>query len=147
MKRTPLKRGKPLKASKGLKRATKPLKRNAPLKAKGGRRFKKNADPAYLAWIRTQPCAAWTMARLGGPLCPIRFQFRYCTGRVEAAHVKSRGAGGGDFGNVLPICAGEHARQHNIGIASWAASYGLTLDDLHTLAQSYATRYTEEPTR
>jgi hypothetical protein len=46
---------------------------------------------------------------------------------VDVAHVKTRGAGGGDRNNVIPLCRLHHARQHRIGIRSFAIEHGLDL--------------------
>lgn len=46
---------------------------------------------------------------------------------VEAAHVKSRGAGG-TSAHMVPLCALHHAEQHAIGIRTFGeAKYGLDL--------------------
>lgn len=50
MKRTPLKRGKPLKRSGQLRRAT-------PLKPRSRTNKRPPAESAYVRWIRTLPCA------------------------------------------------------------------------------------------
>ncbi len=56
----------------------------------------------YLEWIRTLKCLVCKDAR------------------VDAAHVKSRGAGGGDVpGNVMPLCRYHHSIQHRVGIYSF----------------------------
>lgn len=91
------------------------------------RRFAGLRAPEYLAWIRTLPCY------LSGA--------HTCLGDVEAAHVKSRGAGGEDLGNTLPLCRGGHLDQHTRGIVSWAAQYGLTVADLKRIAAQYWTKY------
>lgn len=88
-------------------------KRYAP-KASSERRLPKGAAPAYLAWIRTLPC----VVGVG------------CEGSVEAAHVKSKGAGGCDEGNTIPCCASHHFEQHTIGIRSFASKYSLNLASL-----------------
>jgi hypothetical protein len=92
--------------------ATCPCKRYAP-KVSSERRFPKGAAPAYLAWIRRLPCVVSN---------------HECEGTVEAAHVKSKGAGGCDEGNTLPLCAGHHYIQHTIGIRSFAVRYEKNLE-------------------
>lgn len=61
--------------------------------------------------------------------------------RAEAAHVRSKGAGGPDKGNTIPLCMGHHHEQHLIGIRSFEKRYGL---DLKTIAQDLAVRYDRE---
>lgn len=49
-----------------------------------------------------------------------------CSGPIEAAHVRSRGAGGGRR-DLVPLCRGHHRQQHAIGIESFAARWGVDL--------------------
>jgi len=97
VKRSPLKRKKPLRSSRRPMRARKadPSKR----------RFAANVNEAFREWIREQPCCI--------PGCLSRWK------NVECAHVKSRGAGGVDEGNAVPMCAGHHRYQHLIGIKAF----------------------------
>jgi len=45
-----------------------------------------------------------------------------CNRRAQAAHIKSRGAGGGDHAsNLCPLCWEHHMDQHNLG---WARFRG-----------------------
>lgn len=82
-------------------------------KASHARRFPKGAAPAYLAWIRTLPCTV---------------NANYCGGYpTEAAHVKSKGAGGADEGNTIPLCSWHHLEQHNEGIRTFATRHNLNL--------------------
>lgn len=46
----------------------------------------------------------------------------------EPAHVRSRGAGGQDFANVVSMCTPHHREQHDSGIQSFQARYGLDLE-------------------
>lgn len=97
MKRTPLTRKTRLKAKTKLK-----ARRIA-------KRFAARRDPAYADWIRQMVCLV-------------------CCGRpAEAAHVRSRGAGGDDRGNLVPLCHQHHAEQHRIGIRSFADRYDINL--------------------
>jgi hypothetical protein len=123
-----MKRTTPLRRSSPLPRGETPIKkRNA---KRGGSRFPKRRDPAYCAWIRTLPCllrevltADWRPA---------------CAGRVECAHVQSRGAGGDDVANTVPLCTHHHRRQHCLGIRGFQGLYGLRLAAIATrLANSY----------
>ncbi len=47
--------------------------------------------------------------------------------RSDPAHVKSRGAGGHDRGNTVPLCHGHHALQHSHGIGAFQAGYAIDL--------------------
>ena len=49
-----------------------------------------------------------------------------CEGAVEAAHVRSRGAGG-DRRDLIPLCSRHHREQHACGIKTFSARYGLDL--------------------
>lgn len=146
MKRTPLKKiskkrlaklgGKtPFSTISGVR---KPLKRSTKrIVVKGRRRFPKGEDREYLAWIRTLLCAA---GREGRPLlsCSIT---AIAFGGSEAAHVRSKGAGGHDKGNTVPLCSAHHREQHTIGIRSFCHKYSV---DLKQLATDYASRYERE---
>lgn len=46
----------------------------------------------------------------------------------EPAHVRSRGAGGKDRGNVWPGCSLHHRLQHDLGIATFEDRYGVSLE-------------------
>ena len=120
MKRTPLERSTPLARTGRLPRRTRIKARNAKRK---GSRFPKRRDPAYCAWIRTLPCTADTA---------------WCSGRIECAHVVSRGAGGDDRGNTVPLCLRHHREQHSIGIRSFEQSFRF---DLAAIAADLAGRY------
>jgi len=92
-------------------------------KKRGGHMFPKNVDELYRAWIRGRQCLIAGRAPLWVSL------HNRCEGRVQVAHVKSRGAGGADHQNVLPLCALHHHEQHAIGKMSFEARYGLNLRD------------------
>lgn len=100
LRRTPLRPGRP-------------PTRGTPLRTRSGpsKRFAQRRDPAYCARIRTHPCL------IGAS----------CSGRIECAHVVSRGAGGDDRGNTVPLCTRHHREQHRIGVTSFARRYGLDL--------------------
>jgi hypothetical protein len=123
-RRTPLKRGKPP------QRKTRVKARNA---KRGGSRFPKRRDPAYREWIRSLPCAA------RDALAPYLPTLSRCYGIIECTHVKSRGAGGDDFGNCIPLCTGHHRHQHDWGIMAFANYYKL---DLAAIARNLGERYT-----
>jgi len=88
-----------------------------------GHAFPKNVDESYREWIRGRQCLIAGRAPLWVSL------HNRCEGRVQVAHVRSRGAGGADHENVLPLCALHHHEQHTIGKLSFEARYGLALRD------------------
>lgn len=104
-RKKPLPRGKPPKRSKLVRRVVQRIKN------KGKSRFPKRRCPELLSWIRGLPCA------IGGDFIGT------CAGRTEAAHLKSRGAGGDDRNNVLNLCTAHHREQHSIGWESFATKY------------------------
>src|SRR5438132_5124150 len=88
------------------------------------KRFAARRDPACQAWIRAQPCRVnqrmivdWRQGKFGD---------HTCWGPVQVCHVKSRGAGGSDHRNVVPLCAGAHDEQGR-GIKSFERHWGLDL--------------------
>ena len=85
-------------------------------------RFPKRRDPKYLAWIRLQPCFI-------------------CGDVAEPAHVRSRGAGGDDFANVVPLSHTLHMQLHTVGIRTFERRYKT---DLAQVAAAYAEAYTRE---
>lgn len=100
-RRTPLRRGSPLRRRTWI-RAVNPERRAARYAdAYGGR-----GDA-----VRARPC-----------LCA----GRGCWGPMEAAHVVSRGAGGGAR-DLVPLCRGHHREQHSRGVRTFAEDYGLDL--------------------
>lgn len=86
-------------------------------------RFPKRRDPAYLILIRSAACVL-AVRDPGG-----------CCGHVEASHIRSRGAGGFDVANTVPLCHAHHAQQHAIGAKSFAVKHGV---DLELMARAYA---------
>ena len=113
-----------------------PLKRKTALKARGKSRFPKRRAPKYVAWIRKQSCS------MLGKI--VNNYYHVCLGPVEAAHLKSRGAGGGDRENCLSLCSFSHGTQHTIGLKSWAALYRMTVEDLKAIARALDARYRRE---
>lgn len=49
-----------------------------------------------------------------------------CGGKMEAAHAKSRGAGG-DRRHLVPLCSLAHREQHDRGVATFQQKYGVNL--------------------
>lgn len=85
------------------------------------KRFHRLRDPLYVSWVRGQHCVVQGCHRPGEPM-----------------HVRSRGAGGEDRGNVVPCCRRHHDEAHVIGHLSFAKRYQL---DLQKLAGRYLRLY------
>ena len=83
------------------------------------KRFKHRRNPEYTDWIRSLPCLL-------------------CGGTAEVAHVRSRGAGGDDIGNTVPLCHAHHRQQHQVGIKSFQLQWGV---DLQAHANWYADQW------
>jgi hypothetical protein len=107
MKRTPLKRKTPLRATKPsrlsyTRKTTEQKQRRAiRYEANGELAFPRPmryVDEPYLEWIRVQTCIL--KGRAG----------HSCYGPIAPCHVKTRGSGGGDE-QVFPGCATAHAEQ------------------------------------
>src|SRR5690242_11779306 len=92
-----------------LLRQRRSLQRRArPKSRKVSKRFAALRDKSYVSWIATLPCIA-----LGDG----------CNGPVQVCHLKSRGAGGADYGNTFPACFRHHTLQHAAGIKTWASAW------------------------
>lgn len=48
-------------------------------------------------------------------------------GPSDAAHVKSRGSGGGYRDNLVPLCREHHTEQHQIGIDTFQMKYNIDM--------------------
>lgn len=94
------------------RKLAKPIVRRVRPKAKGRPRFKKGRDPAFIAWLHTQPCCVTTEAHHGP---------------IQACHVTTRGAGGKDIGNAVSMCALHHARQGWMGIRTFEERTGINM--------------------
>ena len=96
-----------MKRSKPLQRRTRVKARNA---KRGGHRFPKTVDEDFRAWVRTQPCCVTGL--LG----------------VHAAHVRSRGAGGADRENLVPLVPELHRElDHQLGRDDFEKKYKVNL--------------------
>lgn len=113
-----MKRKSPLpKRKKPLARKT-PLKRTKPLRHTPGKptRFagrRDDTDQAYGKWVRGRSCLLGASGR--------------CYGPVEADHVKTRGSGGTDLGNLINLCTLHHTQRHTMGRHSFEKKYGVDL--------------------
>ena len=91
-----------------LRRGTSQLKRTGRIKQ---RIPPDRGNPTYRAFIREFPC-----------------EVAMCQGwPTDCAHVRSRGAGGKDEGNTIPLCRAHHQQQHTVGVVTFAARHGLNL--------------------
>ena len=101
------------------------MKRTAPIRRnRHGSRFKNYKPlPDYRAFILSRPCTI-RGCTIRGPMA-----------RITVAHVKTRGAGGQDKGNIIPLCLAHHQYQHTIGIKSFQEEYHI---DLYARAERWA---------
>ena len=86
-------------------------------------------NETYRRCIRALPCV------LLGKRVRIRdhpeaWETHECFGAVQACHVKTRGAGGGDVGNLYPGCVRAHGSQHFIGIRSFQERWQINLTEI-----------------
>lgn len=123
MKRTPLIRKSPLKAKT-------PLKREKGVKRVNRKRREERFKIAFgdkLSWVQSLPCAVDSSeCKYARRLSASENEGAYYS---EAAHTKSRGAGGTSK-HLIPLCTRHHLEQHGLGIKTFAAKYGLALHDL-----------------
>lgn len=92
----------------------------------GGALFPKLVDQAYREWVRRQPCLLSSLQ---------------CWGVIQVCHVKSRGSGGADHGNVVPMCVLHHDVQGRAGIKGFERTYRV---DLRMAAAHYYEQYISE---
>ena len=85
---------------------------------------RRDAPDGFLDWVRGQSC--FTCDR---------------SGPSDVAHVRSRGAGGRDLGNVIPLCRECHAVQHAWGWGAILMGYWLRMDAPIREAQRLATEW------
>ena len=89
----------------------------------GIQRAPERVFPAHRAFVKRHSCAV--------PGCS--------DGPIDFAHVKSRGAGGGDWFGV-PLCRTHHQTQHSMGIETFQRKYGF---DLYAMAAEFVRRTTD----
>ena len=117
---------------KPLPRSRKRLARRTRPQSKGKSRFKVSgkADREYRTWIRRQVCAI--------PATDT-WMPNFSLGAVmHVCHVRSRGAGGTDRANLVPMCATHHAEQHIMGIRTFEKRHSVNLKQM---AAEYQVRY------
>ena len=105
------------------------FQKNGPrTKKSGGALFPENVDETRRTFIRAQWCVLRNRCSLTD-LWPGRHigQFHYCTSPVRACHLKSRGAGGKDAGNMWPGCDAAHDEQHRLGIPKFQKRWVVNL--------------------
>jgi hypothetical protein len=107
----------------------------------GGHLFYKGVLPEYRKYVRALPCLLrdgafmWTP---GAALPSTQVSHVMRLAFSDAAHVRSRGAGGNDEANLVPLCRDHHQEQHRIGIRSFETRYGLDLKaEAHALWAQY----------
>ena len=66
-----------------------------------------------------------------------------CLGTIEPHHVITKGAGGRDRYNLVPLCTAAHGEVHTMGRFSWCRRYGFTFGDLQTSAVEITKHYTQ----
>lgn len=76
----------------------------------------------YKAYVRRQGCLVPRRLPVGRSLGVVE-----CQGAVQACHVVSRGAGGANIGNLVPLCGAHHNQQHTVGIESFQRWYSIDL--------------------
>lgn len=123
MKRSPLKRG----GKHRVKRAVWWLKdlfgyRDA-VRREDDAAAREKVFGAKAKWIRKCVCVVPMFSQL-----PLDQQQR-CGGKVEAAHAKSRGAGG-DSRDLIPMCMRHHSESHTIGVRTFEERYSLNLEQM-----------------
>lgn len=100
------------------------IRKGKPPRRHGRPRFAALRDPAYRDWIRRQVCVI-TGLRHGQGWVDARGRRRIA--RIHPSHLRSRGAGGPDRGNLVPLLSTLHREQHRIGIRTFQAKYAIDL--------------------
>ena len=94
------------------------IRRKTRLRICGRSRFPRRRCPEFREWLRQFPCVVSD-----------------CENPTECAHVKSRGAGGDDVGQSVPMCPHHHRFDlHQHGIHTFQLKYRL---DLAQIAAGY----------
>lgn len=75
--------------------------------------------PPHLSWLRKRNCCVQD-----GDFGPGAIG---CSGKMEAHHVKTRGAGGGDDSGV-PLCVRHHGQYHTVGHDTFERMYAVDLE-------------------
>jgi len=88
-------------------------KRIAPVNEDRRDRLRREAFGVQASFCRTLPCCVCEAPAPSDP-----------------AHVRSRGAGGRDRENVVPLCREHHVEQHSAGIETFGSRYGVDLSEI-----------------
>lgn len=83
----------------------------------------------FKKWITKQPCA---ICGFPGVLHEDGEYYN------DPSHIKTRGSGGDDIGNIVPNCRRCHSKMHSIGIKHFSLIYQV---DLVQLAKRYGDHY------
>lgn len=122
-----------------LKTPKKPLRRSGKIRVRRrSKRFARRREPACAQWIRRLPCVICRRLSSDPHLIFTAAYGSYMGGPSDAAHVKTRGSGGDDIGNLIPLCRRHHQEQHRIGVRSFEDRH---LVDLTYEARSFAALY------
>lgn len=119
MKRSgPPKRRTPLDRGPGPKRKTRVKASNPKRRAKVWPT--QYGPPGFAEFVRSLPCSVRGRGQ------------RPCSGKIEAAHVRTKAVKGGWRDNVIPLCLFHHRHQGDIGIKTFPLVYSV---DLYALAR------------
>ena len=97
------------------------------------KRFAHRRSPEYAAYIRSLPCilnGRWLVVEdisAPGAIMVARASPHHCVSLIQVCHVKSRGAGGSDLGNIVPMCGTAHDQQHAWGIRTFEKEWSISL--------------------
>lgn len=96
----------------------KPTRRRKAVRRINHERQARTRDRAYLDWVKTQNCVV--LGRVG--ICAWWVE----RPDTEPAHIKTKGSGGADRGNVVPLCPLHHSEQEG-DTEGFEQTYGLNL--------------------
>lgn len=111
MRRTPLKRSTPLRASSGLNRAVR-------LRARGDTKYRRRErDFDFMGFVKRQPCIVRSLPPflfVGDAARAGKYKATPCSGCVEADHAGARGIGQkADDRTCIPLCSSHHNARTN----------------------------------
>ena len=102
---------------------------------------RQRATPRRKAHPANRELRKWVADRACCICCVWSSPAATCAGTVDPHHVRTRGAGGGEVANLVPLCRAHHDELHQMGRKSFALKYGVNLVEL---AQEYTLRWTIE---
>jgi len=107
------------------KQKTRMKQRNA---KRQGHMFPKNVSQERRAYIRGLPCVLDGRYRPLGSFAGIgAVESHHCTSKTRVCHLKSRGSGGKDAGNIWPGCDAAHEEQHRLGVPAFEERWNINL--------------------